>query len=360
MAKGHGLADLRLRARTWKIARQLERVFGMRHRRRTSTLRPRDLREDDLRSRRLLLVPEGQQCVARLGRLLASRVLRLPPARGELEQQRGTIPVVGRPERERLPVETHRQRERAQRESAFARAAEREARALSKEGHVAAHGARQLERALVVLGEQLDVVVAILDQGSDPFRGEPVLLDPRATWDLPVGDIANEYVTERVLRLAGDRGAAPAPNELLALEAVQALLDGDSVAARHRRDRTCPEDLAVNRGGMEQLLLLNREAIESRGDDRLHRLRHRKLIRVGSLGEHARILLRVQRIPTRALDQRSVRLGIEHRAGESGGEQACRVLVRERPQRQGGRVRLATPPTRPPLEQLGAGGADNE
>jgi hypothetical protein len=75
-------------------------------------------------------------------------------------------------------------------------------------------------------------------------------------------------VGERPLALALDRGAALAGEEALALEGVEERL-GDVLASAQRAG---PEDLAEDRGILEDRLLLGREAVEAGGDDPLERL----------------------------------------------------------------------------------------
>ena len=54
-------------------------------------------------------------------------------------------------------------------------------------------------------------------QALDPLCDAAVLLGTVASGDLPVGDIADECVCERELRLAFDRRAFLAPHESFAL-----------------------------------------------------------------------------------------------------------------------------------------------
>jgi hypothetical protein len=96
--------------------------------------------------------------------------LRTPQAPRQVEQSVRPRAGVSWGEVQCLPVETHRRREGAERQGAFACLAERRARALSDERVIAARCACQFERATVMAGDQLDVVVAILDDCIDPLR----------------------------------------------------------------------------------------------------------------------------------------------------------------------------------------------
>ncbi len=70
---------------------------------------------------------------------------------------------------------------------------------------------------------------------------------------------------ERELRLALDRAATRALHEFLLLERMQLLL--------RRPESTEPEHLSDHRRVLQQRLLLERERVESRGDDPLDGLR---------------------------------------------------------------------------------------
>ena len=78
----------------------------------------------------------------------------------------------------------------------------------------------ELERARVVVREHLRMILETAVR-LDPPRGAGVLFDPARPPDLPVRDVAQQHVQERVLRLPGHRGAALAADELLALERVE-------------------------------------------------------------------------------------------------------------------------------------------
>ena len=76
--------------------------------------------------------------------------------------------------------------------------------------------------------------------------------------------------------------------------------------------------------------------------------------------QHPRVLLGEERDAAGVAEQRRLRLGREHAAVEQRLQQPRGVLVRERRERDRLRVALAAAPAGPPLEQLGARGADDE
>ena len=91
--------------------------------------------------------------------------------------------------------------------------------ALRQLAEPAARRPRELERAQVVVREHLgEVLGAVAGQALDPLGGEPVRVGAPRARDLRVGDVADEDVAEDEGGLAGDRGAALAAHELLALE----------------------------------------------------------------------------------------------------------------------------------------------
>ncbi len=179
------------------------------------------------------------------------------------------------------------------------------------------------------MGEHLGLVLGPAER-LDPLGGAPVLLRPLRTRDLPVGDVADQHVPERVLRLAGDRRCARTLDELLALERVKSSSSAcQRVTPSTACDRAEPEHLPDDGRVLEQPLLRFGERVEPRGDDPLHRLG--QLDDVAALGEHARVLLGVQRVAAGAREQ----LRPASRASSSGSleqrvDEPRGVLVGER------------------------------
>ena len=235
-----------------------------------------------------------------------------------------------------------------ERERALSAFGERLPRRLAERGRVEPGGLGEGERLVVVVGEHLGVVLgAVAGEGREPFRGAPVLLRPLRARDLAVGDVADERVEEGVLRLAGDRGAAVAADELLPLERVQ-----DALVRARQRAR--PEDLADHRRVLQERLLLRREPVDPRRDQALHRLGQRQVAAL-VLGEHPRVLLGVERVALGALQHRLLRVGVEHGAVEQPLEEDGGLVVGERADREREGVALAAAPAGPPVEQLRAG-----
>ena len=111
---------------------------------------------------------------------------------------------------------------------------------------------------------------------------------------------------------------------------------------------------------MEEGLLLETEQVEPGGDDPLHRLRQRQLLDRAPLAEHAHILLGVERVPARPREEGRLRLRREHGLLQQSEYELSGLRLRERRQRDRGRVRLAATPAGPPREQLRPRARDDE
>src|SRR5688572_12229989 len=105
-----------------------------------------------------------------------------------------------------------------------------------------------------MVGEQLNVVVASLAERLDPLGCLPVALGSLGTRNLPIRDVAEQDVAERVLRLARDRRPPLTAEELLPLEGTERRFE--LLAVGHRCNRADPEDLPVHGCALQQLLLL--------------------------------------------------------------------------------------------------------
>jgi hypothetical protein len=106
------------------------------------------------------------------------------------------------------------------------------------------------------MSEHLGAVLTIGAQGLDPLGREPVLLGSKGARDLSVGDVADEHMPKRVLRLGRHRRAPLPPHELLALEPMEALLDGPALEPVHGGERPAPEHLPEHGGVLDQRLVL--------------------------------------------------------------------------------------------------------
>ena len=191
--------------------------------------------------------------------------------------------------------------------------------------------------------DHLSVVLGTAER-FDPLRRVQVLQCPLGTWNLPVGHVADKDVLERELRFPFHRAPPRALHEVLLSKRLQLLLLCP--------ERAEPEDLADHGRVLQQCFLVRRKRVETRTDDALDRLRERQVAGAVAFGEHPHELLRVERIPTRAVQQRGLRLRLEQRPFAQGGDQPCRFLLRERRDRDRSRVHLPTAPGGPALEQL--------
>ena len=155
---------------------------------------------------------------------------------------------------------------------------------------------------------------------------------------------------EGVLGVLGDRRSPLPANEILALERTEQGFRIGSGQAAPRCDAAEPEDLPVHSGLSEQLLFGSGQGVQSRSDDTLNRLR--QLAARTALRQHADVLLREQRVATRSLEQRLLLVRKLKRPLEHRREQAHRLVVAERLQRDRGRVCLPASPGLAPLQQL--------
>ena len=203
------------------------------------------------------------------------------------------------------------------------------------------------------------VLGAIRRQRIEPLGHLPVSLRTNDSRHLAVGPVADEGVDEDVLLRTGDGRPVVAPHELLALERVEPIVQELRVGARQRSERVGPEDLAQHRRLLEQAFLVVGQRVDPRRDHSLERRGHLRADAV-PVRQHARVLLGVQRVAARPLEQGGLLLGREHAAFEQDREQAGRVRLGERRERHAERVALPAAPPGPALEQLGSRGADDE
>jgi len=168
-------------------------------------------------------------------------------------------------------------------------------------------------------------------------------------------------VPERELGLAFHRRGARRPDEFLAHELVQTFPDVALVTIADRGERARPENLAHDRGIVEERLSVRRECVEPRRDHRLHGLRYRNVaLERAAVCEHACELLGVEGVSARALEQSLLRLRGQHRAVEQESEEVRSLLRAERRQRDRRRIALSACPRGSPLVQLGPRRAEDE
>jgi hypothetical protein len=185
----------------------------------------------------------------------------------------------------------------------------------------------------------------------DPFRHLLVTLRPRRAWDLRVGDVAHEDVTEHVLKLAFHRRSPLTTHELLALERLEHDVDRGCVAVRG--ERSGPEDFSKHRGVLQELLLCARQGVEPCRDEALNRVGKLDRPRVGqpsTLLQHPREFLGVQWVTAcpgqdGRLDRRRQDRPLENHVNELG-----RLRFGERGERQRRRICLAAAPVRTACE----------
>ena len=103
---------------------------------------------------------------------------------------------------ERALVEACRGRKRVEAECAVASLSEGSAGSLGERPGLCPRRPSELERAAVMVREHLRMVLGSAER-LDPLGCEAVFLDARRARDLCVGDVPDEDVRKRILRLAG-------------------------------------------------------------------------------------------------------------------------------------------------------------
>ena len=111
-------------------------------------------------------------------------------------------------------------------------------------------------------------------------------------------------------------------------------------------------------GLLEQVLLGPRERVEPGGDHALHRFR--QVAGRSAFGEHADVLLGEERVAARPLEQRLPVVRELQRLVEQARDQLRRLLLVQRLQGDGGRVRLPAAPGTASLQQLGPRRPDDD
>ena len=120
-------------------------------------------------------------------------------------------------ERQRFPKVVLRLRQRVERQRSVARFAQCGSRATGDRAHVLAGCPRQLDCIDVVMRDHLGVVFRPSER-LDPLRRSQMLLRTLRAGNLPVRDVTDEQMFERVLGLTLDGAAARTLDELLLLQ----------------------------------------------------------------------------------------------------------------------------------------------
>jgi hypothetical protein len=146
--------------------------------------------------------------------------------------------------------------------------------------------------------------------------------------DLPVADLADQNVGEHVFRLASHRGAAGRADEFLAVQLMQHRPNLGLAVAAHVCDGASPEHHAHHRGVLQHAFALGGESIQPGSDQPMHPRRQRKLcIRIeappGAVPREDVLVLHqpdellcIQRVATRALQDRLLNLGGQRRSAQ--------------------------------------------
>ncbi len=212
-----------------------------------------------------------------------------------------------------------------------------------------ARRARQVDRLAVVERELLrEVRDTVGHRPTQPTCDAQVLQLASGARDLAVRHITDQRVPERVLGLTIQGGRAVGTHQLAAEHVRETVVDRWLVAAAERGERARPEDLADDGGVLQERLVLVRQLVQARADQRLERLGHRDVVQLGdrtvvalevdhpAVDEQLDELLGEQRIPSRAFDQHGLGRCGKHGALEQRRDEHGRLAVGERRAAPGG------------------------
>src|SRR6266536_6366833 len=124
------------------------------------------------------------------------------------------------------------------------------------------------------MGNGVDTLVESFAVRLEPLGCETVPLGPLEAGDLPVGDVSNQYVAERVIR------CILATNERALLKPLKCRQHTRKPRSFERRNRFRYKCAPEYRGGVEDVLFRRRQEIEASRDRRLNRLRHDDVVAV--------------------------------------------------------------------------------
>ncbi len=214
----------------------------------------------------------------------------------------------------------------------------------------------EVERAHVVVREQLGVVICP-SQRLDPARNTTVLVGPLCPWDRRIRRIADERVAERPFGLACNRRLVRAPHQRLPLERTQMLLCRPAIVSAGGCDGARPEHGTRHGRILRNTLLGLGQGVEAGDYQRLNGVGHG--LCTSALGDHPHVLLRVQRVPASLLEQRGSGVGRNVRDGEELGDQRRGRVVGERVETHCRHV-LHGSPARQTFEQFGSRRSQDE
>jgi hypothetical protein len=216
-------------------------------------------------------------------------------------------------------------------------------------------GIGRLRRGLVVVGEEVEVLVAaVAGERLEPGGDGGVHPAARTTRDRAIGHLAREPVDEGQLALSGQRRRGPRHDEAAPLQRAQDRRE--RLLPPPRLERAGPEPPAHHRGVLEDVLLGLGQRIDARGEQRTDGGRDLGLVAAAAL-EVTHDLLGIERVALGHVDHA---LGEQRvRAGEHPGDQVARGACIERLERHLPGPRPLTPARARP-RQLGARGRHHQ
>jgi hypothetical protein len=308
--------DQRLRCGGRGITDELERSRVMRPRRFRLTCERQEPTARRLRLRSALAVAGLEQRAGRLLEDLRGGLVGDRERLSVLEQQAWPTLVVGETQIERLLPELRGSRVGVHGTCACGGRLHRVARFEPKLERGLPGGLRALEGRGVVVGDRVGAVEPVARERRHPLSSPLVPLGSLRTHDRPVRDVSDEGVLEDVLRLGGNRRVVSSTDQLPLLESAKRLVDRPRASAGDGGDCPRPEQLAHDRGVLDDRLVLLGDGVQPCSDDAVDRVGHGESLGLledplavplhedAPVHEHPDELLRVERVPLGSREQR--------------------------------------------------------
>src|SRR5918994_6173910 len=214
-----------------------------------------ELSEDDLGLGSQFAVALPEEFLEGFLEHLPAAAFRAEPGLPVVEEEAGSVGVAW-PQAHRLRIKPLGGAPGVEGGGSIASIAEREAGALCELARILSGPPRGGERALVVVGEQFRQVRPVALQRLQPLCHEAMLLGAGGARELPIGNVANEDVMERIAASTSSRPEAFLSHESLPFERSQTLAHHVLRKAAQLDERSEPEGAADDRGGLQEAFLL--------------------------------------------------------------------------------------------------------
>ena len=196
---------------------------------------------------------------------------------------------------------------------------------------------------------------------AQPLRELRVVLGAARLRQAAVGDLLDQHVLEPVRRLAGDRRAGLARDEVAQQQVVEHVFELVGVVlGREVVDRAGPEHTPDHGAALQNHLLARRQPVDARADQSLQRIGDAVAAVPALLQQHADGLLDEEWIAFGLVEQPRLDLPRDIVLREECVGQLLALLTRERLELDGGGAHAAAAPAGPHVEQLGTREAEDQ